>query len=304
MTEQHLSEDEIYQYLDEPEHAKHDDLRSHLLTCSQCLNELDKARSFERLLGDVNADGDDTIPEEVVALWNSNTNNSDQASTVAKIKEKKGHLRHSLHYIANQDAFDIEQNDIEQNDDEKKDNVVSIDSFTAKKQPDKTPLKSNSPQHNRIPFRALTAIAAAIIIAIIVPYNIQFEGEPDGQLTAYQDNAEIILVDENSTKGIGFFGAVDMEHQDFSGLSFTLKGQNRILVEWPNIEDVERYGLSLFVLKDGEKEVLFEREVEENFVLIDNFPLQSKHHYRWTLNGITEDRRSFSADGGFVSGNL
>ena len=153
---------------------------------------------------------------------------------------------------------------------------------------------------NFMPQWEYAALAASLTLAVVFGIHLM-QQEKQVNIVAYSDNPVVVFKQvKSNTPGIGFFSGAVNTSKAYSGVSVSALGNNKWMLQWPDISNAENYLLQLYRVANGNTELLFEKRSMNTRLTISDLALSDHTRYEWKLSGNTSDQRRFSASGGFI----
>lgn len=142
-----------------------------------------------------------------------------------------------------------------------------------------------------------TAAAVLLLTLAAVP---GWKSSQGFTLAAYQDKPVIHFQGAGQLPGIGFFNKAFRSTESFGPMEIRHDGRQTLSLQWPAVSNAVSYHLAVYLISEGRKITVKELDLTGNRADLPAFKAQAGKRYEWTLNGDTNDNKSFFTSGGFV----
>lgn len=264
---QHLNEEELSAFVDDPTASEYAALRLHIAGCGDC-------REKTRLLQE---------SQHIV---------KDYAQTICTppVSDLKSRLHATTHELAMQELPGVKGH--------------SHRNKTSK--PKKSSWLS-AVFHMKINWLAVPATAVASMLAawiMLTPHGATptTEHTNSSQLVSFQDTQGLVFQKQVQPQpGLGFFHQSDQNIQPYTGFDIKLNpGEGTIAITWPKIDGVTHYQISLQKVSNNVSTELTRTQTEGTLWQVEQSLLTPGTLYRLHLSGRTAAELSFHYSGGFV----
>jgi len=157
------------------------------------------------------------------------------------------------------------------------------------------------------PLWSVVTVTACLIISVSVNLQVMNPTSSNFSVVAYQDNPVMTFMSlQDDTPGIGFFSNVRSSTQSFNNIKISQPDRDTLAFSWPNVTNAIDFTLSLYQITSDDRLLIDEQIVQVNSATFSTLPLQISNinrRFEWVLTGVTTDKKSFKALGGFIITN-
>ncbi len=262
-SQQHLNEEELHNFVGNPEMEEFSCLRLHIVNCSECREKIELMQSME-----------------VFAR--------EQAHVIAM--QPGGELKAKLHEVTHRIA--MEASELEKSTQPKEKGLRSSGRFSWLKS-----LFAVEVNWLVLPATAMASFFAAWML--IAPAKL---GSPEHQLVSYRDTQGLVFQQQQLPQpGLGFFHPIDQKMEHYAGFDISLNGESHtVVIKWPAIDGLVAYNLVLNEVSNNVSKSLTSVKTEDTQWDIDQSLLQPGVLYRIHLSGVTTSDLHVQYSGGFV----
>ncbi len=286
----HLNDEELFAYLEDPAGSRFRGQRLHLATCGECRGQLQRLQQVADWVGEHAAEvslggqsvDESVAPQALAALAGGTLEGAERDALLQRIHADPGARRAALHAVAQHRAQMPKAPPAASADDSRMSRFLQW----------RLPVWMSVPA---------TALVSVLLVLLVIG-----GGSPTVPLSlvAYRDDPNIhFTVPGQTTPGIGFFQAARTSSSSYRAPSVTLVEANRLQFAWSAVEGAVAYRLRVaHTGRDSSFElptVVTERS-QANVTASQALPAG---RYEWELSGTLADGRSFRTRGGFVLQN-
>lgn len=307
MKNTHPDVEQLAGYMESPESSQHSTIRKHLMSCDHCRTRVDKLIQLEfdirhyvprfRQQSVVNNNFDNEN-QDIEQFIDKQLDSDKSHSVKQQIQSSPESLKAALHYAVHSTAMNKNVNNsnsdsgLQKYKESRKDRATgSVFHYLIQL------LRSPAPVWSMAP----ATLLLAIIISLPLIYS-QTSYQDNGLLIAkFQDNAVLSYSSADIPAGsIGFFHDAKSRTEPFNGIDVTVNSNKGLDLNWRPVNKAKSYTLKVYRIENNEQHELISRSTTRPTVNLNNINLESGKHYRWQLNGLTEDGLKFSTQGDFV----
>lgn len=293
--DQHPELEVLLAYSREPSHPNYVDIRSHILVCDECKEQVDQLHTLKSLITTEGLESkavESGVTINEIADYSENKLDDEERAKLTKlIDENQAVKAEILHYSLHSQTM--------------KSAGIDPDSSVAKTRQAENNKKTSlldllKPYFQwQMPAWVGVPVMASLLALLLIPSSPQHQTQPT--VVAYQDEANIIFRDKNTElPGIGFFSESRTKKKFFSGLQADWKNSNQIHLSWQAIPNAQDYTLELFQIVPDGKHQVFSKTVPNSTVKINAHTLENNKPYEWLITGKTADTSHFEIRGGLV----
>jgi hypothetical protein len=311
---QHPTMDTLLAYLDDAENSDFAEVRLHIATCRDCRASIDNltrlqqsvrdSGPFQHRLAEVSAQLASALDQQAIERYVDGELDATQRESIAQLLNSEPNaLKAALHYASHSTAsYHLRE---ETQHPAAATSVASPQTTTAKRTATSASNGLIEQLKKFMDFRppvwiSVPATAAVVFIMTIAVLPDWSASTPHFTVAAYQDKPVIHYQGEDQLPGIGFFNKAHRSTVAFGPMEIRYNDNLDLSLHWPQVPKAAHYHLALYLISEGQKITVQEKDLTENQTTLVDFKAEAGKRYEWTLNGKTSDAQSFYATGGFV----